>query len=172
MHLNHKDIKVNINANLFIALVLMAVLIINALKTSDALNHGYNGKILQSNNLNLKTNSFEIKVDKINWDTPATQMIPNSQNERIVSFNISIKNNSKVNLQFFPVIQSYIRDNEGDEYKMSYAQLKNPYPAGDIKPNQEVTGELSYLISKRDLPYTLYIDPGWSSYAPFAFRLN
>lgn len=113
--------------------------------------------------------SVTSKVATVSEDKAFTP--PVGQN--IIVLAISVTNKGDVTHPFLPSIHTYVRDDEGETYKMHPSTaIVNPLPASDLAPGQTVSGQVSYAIPASMHNFRLYIDPQWGDMAPVVFRLK
>ncbi len=98
---------------------------------------------------------------------------PPAAGDDILVVTLKLQNTSHQSLGFFPSIQTYIRDDQGNTYVMHPTlAMADPLPAGDIAAGQTVTGQLSYEIPKKLTTFRLYVDPAWLQMVPVVFELK
>ena len=119
-----------------------------------------------------------IAVMKFTWQdnvaaTPG--MFTLAAGDKVVVVATQILNLSDKTIWLAPSIESYIQDATGDRYGMAFAtELARPFTAGNYKPQQAGSGELSYAIptdiKKPEWCYQLAASSGGG--VPLCFPLN
>lgn len=95
-----------------------------------------------------------------------------TQDEKIISVNLEITNNSDENFDFYPTAQTFVRDNQGGQYIMTPVELDDPFAGNTIQPGETKSGQLSYLVTNRAVPLFLYVESRQTSAGPFVFKLQ
>ena len=86
---------------------------------------------------------------------------------------VTVTNNTDKTIAFYPSIQTYIRDVEGQIFTMRPTMtLQDPFEAGDIPAHQTKAGTLSFEVSKRMKGLKMYFDSGWGNRGPVVFDLK
>jgi len=60
--------------------------------------------------------------------------------------NVQVANTGKTTAWVAPVVQSYLKSQDGKRYELAPATVINAFEAGTLEPQQRRTGELSYVI--------------------------
>ncbi len=81
------------------------------------------------------------------------------QGESFVVVDVTLYNNSSQPFYFAPVLQTYISDASGAQYKMSPAVLDKPIEAGSVEAKQSINGMLSYLVPDDATGLVLHFQP-------------
>jgi hypothetical protein len=113
---------------------------------------------------------FDIKISNVYESEKSIKGFEIAQSETFLVFNVSIKNKTGVEQNFYPVTQMFVRDTRsGQTFYMAPTTLSNPLQAGSIKPGDTIEGQLSYAIPKTTPRPLLYIDLGWDDIVPVVF---
>jgi hypothetical protein len=108
----------------------------------------------------------------VGYDEKGAPSMEPLDGDHFIILHVKIKNISKRTLNFYPAIQSYIRDSQGGYYSMHPAlNTGKDYEAGPIRPGETVEGELSYEVSKHLVEPRYYIDANWDG-GPMVFSLQ
>lgn len=174
-HKAHKSKVITLNKRLVIIGSLVALLIINGLLVAAFMKMSY--LRAQSNSIVLvnqsKTlNGITIKVNDVKPETGYTMGIIPGADSKLISFHISVSNNSGSDYAFYPSIQTFIRNNEGQNYIMTPVKLDSPFEATTIKPSETKSGRLSYKVTNRAVPLFLYIESRQADAGPFVVKLQ
>ena len=117
-------------------------------------------------------NGVSVAVTDVKEETGYVMGIVPSSTEKIISLQLRIENNSEKDFEFYPTVQTFIRDNQGDSYIVTPVEIDNPLPAKTLKPGESVTGRLSYKVTNRPLPLYLYIESRQPGAGPFVVQLQ
>lgn len=119
-----------------------------------------------------KTDLYDIKLGELRT-VETDQAFTPEVSQNIVIVPVELTNRGKSTYNFFPSIQTYIRDSEGSTYTMHPTiALKDPLPAGELTSGKTLKGELSYAIPKTLQRFRIYFDMGWGDMAPAVFEVN
>ncbi len=91
--------------------------------------------------------------------------------ESFVVVNVVMNNNSGQSFYFAPVVQTYITDVNGNQYKMAPTVLEKPIDAGSIATGQSIEGMLSYLVPDNASGLVLYFQPDQPNAKPLRVPL-
>lgn len=110
-----------------------------------------------------------VTINSINYDQ-GSSVFKAPAGKHYIVLDTTFKNNSDKSISIFPSTQTYLKDNSGHVYYLSPSTLEDPFKAGELLPNDIITGQLSYLVPVGS-NYTFYIDSIWSGGVVSA-RLN
>lgn len=113
-----------------------------------------------------------ITASDVQIETGYVMGITPQENEKIISTQLTIVNNSDEDFEFYPTAQTYVRDNQGSQYIMAPVELQIPFAGTTIKPGETKTGQVSYLVTNRTVPLFLYIESRQDSAGPFVIKLQ
>lgn len=108
-----------------------------------------------------KTPAYDLHLLSQRRDSTGNQIFQPEPGHEFIIITLSLKNLSPKPVQFFPVLQTYLKDPSGQTYNLSPAPLTSPINAGSLLPDDTVTGELSYQIPIGLSRLVFYFDPGW-----------
>jgi hypothetical protein len=108
-------------------------------------------------------------VAEINKPDPAFTL---SDGETLLTFDLSITNNTNEQQNLVPVNHFYVRTREGD-YRTLHPSIyvHNGLPSGELKPHQTVKGPVSFGVPKQATDLYFYIDTGWNNQVPVVFNV-
>jgi hypothetical protein len=81
--------------------------------------------------------------------------------KRYLIVNFTLKNISSSPINILPANDTYIKDINGHVSYLTPYVLKNPFRAGELPPNEQISGELSFLVPSAS-PVKFFIDAPWS----------
>lgn len=113
--------------------------------------------------------SFQVKSIKMGEKGQTPFEAP--AGESFVVVNVVMNNNSGQHFYFAPVLQTYISDASGVQYKMSPAVLDKPIEAGSVDAKQSVNGMLSYLVPDDATGLVLHFQPDQPNAKPLRVPL-
>lgn len=116
-------------------------------------------------------NTFTAKVNSVSDDKKLAKRFRLLSDQRVLIYNISIKNTSDKNLQFLPALHTYLRDNEGDYYQILADVVDDPIKPTELQPGQTISGNLAFVTMNRKLPLYFYLDTGWEDRGPIVFDI-
>jgi len=111
------------------------------------------GTPIAANNVEVTINSLRFEQGGGPYTAP--------KGRKYLIIDATFTNNSKDTISLLPSTQTYIKTTDGRVYFLTPYALEQPLRAGDLKPNDTITGELSYLVPDAS-SYTMYIDSIWS----------
>lgn len=97
-------------------------------------------------NIRVVDDRISIKADKVSYDDVGKYPFLPGKGMQFVIVHITVKNHRDTAFDFAPVLQTYITDNQGGQYFMAPANLKDPINAGKLMPGENRQGSLSYLV--------------------------
>lgn len=164
----------NLNTQ-YIVLVLLVLVLLNvvAVAAMNEINY-YQARESRVASIGQQYTINEVKfmVSDIKKETGYSMGIVPSSNQEIISLDLTIENNSKKDFSFYPSIQTFIRDNEGENYQMTIVNLDNPFGTNSVAPGETASGRLAYMVSSRDIPMKLYVESTEQSVPPFVAQIR
>jgi hypothetical protein len=161
-------------ALLLLVTIVGAVILVMTTGKSRLMHYqNYTSKVAMSNSVDgAKNANVTAYVDVVGFDEKGIPTMEPAKGFTNLLLKVKIKNTSKRNLDFYPSIQSYIRDSQGGYYTMHPAMSTGvPLEAGQIKPGETLEGELSYEVSKHLVQPRYYLDANWDG-GPMVFDLH
>lgn len=116
-------------------------------------------------------NTFAAKVNSVNDDMKLAKRFHLPSDQRVLVYNISIKNTGDKKVQFLPALHTYLRDNEGDYYQLLADVVDEPIKPTELQPGQTITGNLAFVTMNRKMPLYFYLDTGWEDRGPIVFDI-
>jgi len=107
------------------------------------------------------TQAYSLQLSGLKYDSTGDDTYKPAAGDEFVIMTLTVKNMTDQDLQFLPVLQTYLKDSSGQSYSLAPAPLDNPIESGSILPGDTISGQVSYEvpIGKRDI--NLYFDSGW-----------
>ena len=116
------------------------------------------------------TAAYDVSLTGVTEDATPDPAFTLETGYTFLIFDITVTNRSAGTLDFVPVNQLYVRDNQGDTFTMHPAsKLTKPIAATKLEPGQSATGQVSFAIPKKLARPLLYVDPQWDDLAPIVF---
>ena len=153
-----------------IALVLLNILLFSTVKQIQSLESQQNSIIPIGQHQTY--HDVTIEATGIKTETGYIMGIEPSEDEKIISVQLTITNESDTDFEFYPTAQTFVRDNQGSQFIMVPVELPLPFVATTIKPGETKTGQVSYLVTNRAVPLFLYVESRQSGAGPFVFKLQ
>lgn len=133
-------------------------------------NGGYIGVVRL--NQQQTVDGVSVKVNGLRQETSYVMNITPRQGKEIISLNLQIENNSSAAFRIFPSINTFIRDNEGQTYQLTLANIENPFETNSIEPGNTASGRLAYMVTSQNIPMKLYIENPNPNKPPFIIQLR
>jgi hypothetical protein len=108
----------------------------------------------------VQTSQANVIINTIHTEKGSGSLVA-PQGQTYLLLNVTFKNTSDKTISVMPSTQTYIKTADGTVYYMTPLLLEHPFRAGDLKPGDMITGEVSYLVPE-NTSYTMYIDSIWS----------
>ena len=114
-----------------------------------------------------------VSVRNVGEDTKVDHAFPISEDQKLLTMQITVKNNTDKPQQLFPVNHLYVRTEQGDFARLQASSYqKRPLQAQKLNPAQAATGEISFALSKQITKPLLYIDTGWDASTPIVISVT
>lgn len=137
--------------------------------SSSAATQQKSGKVLRSLQ-RAETPDFDAYISNVTEKDTHDPAYTFADTETMLIFDITIKNNTPATQQIIPSSQLFIHDRDGGLYKLHASSfVTNPLAAQDVASGQTITGQVSFVIPKRQTQPLLYVDLGWYAQAPVVF---
>jgi len=117
-----------------------------------------------------QTGEFSLRVDAVREDAVGDQAFVPGKGMRYVIAHLSIRNNGKNAGYVAPVVQAFLRDNQGMIHQMSPATTTIPLVAGKLLPGSSASGEISFDVPITANGLNLYYQIG--NYQPAVVSLD
>jgi hypothetical protein len=160
LHSKISSIKTN---HLFLVSVVVLLLSIVLLATSLWIQHNtaYLAPVKgYPQNVKVSAGEVAVRVDSVST-TSGSGIFKAPSNQQYIIVGITIRNITQKPINVFPSTDIYLKDPNGNITSLSIYNLDHPYRAGELLPGDQVSGQLSYLVSK-GIEQKLYVDGIWS----------
>lgn len=113
-----------------------------------------------------------ITATNVKTETGYVMGIKPDVDQKIISTTLTITNNSAQDFEFYPSVQTFVRDNQGSTFIMVPVELETPFASATILPGQTKSGQVSYVVPSRVIPLFLYIESRQANAGPFVIKLQ
>jgi hypothetical protein len=157
---------------IFLLIISLVVLII-AIKTQADTKRLYNYSATPSKPFGI---GQEVHMGEVSLTIKKVSFLPGQPHfaakpgQAYAVVDLSIKNLSEKPIYVSPGSDIYIKDSDGNVSYLTPFVVANPFHAGELPPGEQVSGQLSYLVSK-NTTMKLYVDAIWSG-GVLSFKLN
>lgn len=111
--------------------------------------------------------AFQTSIKRVTTNDNKDPMFSLDSDKTMLIMDFTIKNTTKSMQQFIPVIQLYVRSEDGTYSALHMSShVTDPVLAQDLQPGESASGQVSFLVSKKASMPLLYIDTGWDKATP------
>lgn len=112
-------------------------------------------------NTTINTARFDIALSNIARDAKGGHAFKPAKGSDFLTMTIFIKNRTSQEMSVFPVNQTELKDDHGHVYRMTVAELADPFQAGHLRPGDQIQGQLAFEIPSSLQHPVFFFDSGW-----------
>lgn len=117
-------------------------------------------------------NIYEFNLKSFEQDDILAQRMRLADGKTVITLEAEIKNNSKRKMDFIPMANTYLRNDQGDNFVV-FPDLKEPLiPSGTMNPGEKYSGKLSFIVDKKDGPLWFYLDTHFLNTPPLVYKIR
>lgn len=109
----------------------------------------------------IQTSKFDINISDISYDTVGKEPFKPEKNNQYLIFNLYIKNKTNAEMPVFPSSQTMVKDDQGNVYRMTVANVSQPFQAGHLPAGDKIQGQIVFELPKTVRHPVLFFDSGW-----------
>jgi hypothetical protein len=114
---------------------------------------------------------YSVAVTQATFNNEIGPRIHLPATQRVLVLNLQITNNSEKQLNYLPLIHTFLRNDQADSYTFTPGLTDNTMPAQLIEPGATLKGELAFVVPSDYTPLWFYFDARFNNQGPAAFRI-
>lgn len=114
-----------------------------------------------------RNGALEVKVKDVQLNSKQDVAFDLEEGMTMLIMDITLKNTSQQTQKFIPVSQLFVKTEVGGISKLHASMhVTSPLAAGDVRPGDSVSGQVSFAVLKNTERPLLYVDTGWDDTTP------